>query len=81
MNTELLGPMVAAIVSIGLGATATFNAAFAAGYVRKSPKAYIWRKVLGEPRAIVAVRYGFGPLTVLIGIGLLAFSLLATLSH
>ncbi len=73
--------MVTAIVSIGLGSAATFNAAFATGYVRKSPKAYIWRKALGERRAIAAMRSIFGPLAVLIGISLLAFSLLAALSH
>jgi hypothetical protein len=48
--------------------------------VRKSPKAYLWRKLLGEQRAIAAVRYVFAPLTVFIGVAMLTFTLLATLA-
>jgi hypothetical protein len=65
-----------------LRAFALVNEAFAtrSRYVRKSPKAYLWRKLLGEQRAIAAVRYVFAPLTVFIGVGMLTFALLATLA-
>lgn len=74
MNEAFIMIAVGAI-SAGMGATVTFNEAFATRYVRTSPKAWLWRKLLGEARATVAVRRVFGPIGMLLGTALAVFGL------
>lgn len=70
MNLNALLLVIAGTVSAALGGWATFDQEFATRYVRTSPKAWLWRKMLGEARATVAVRRVFGPLAMVLGLGI-----------
>ncbi len=74
INTILL--FVAGLVSAGLGTKATFDREFAARYAEKSPKALLWRKLLGVERTTFAVHRIFGPLGMLLGFAMIVFGVL-----
>ncbi len=74
INTILL--LIAGLVSAGLGGKATFDRDFAARYAEKSPKAWLWRKLLGVERTTFAVHRVFGPLGMVLGVGMLVFAVL-----
>ena len=42
---------------------------FAENYIKKSPKAFIWKKLFGEEKAIKITRNIFAPIGLLLGIG------------
>lgn len=42
---------------------------FAEDYIRKSHKAFIWRKIFGEEKAIKITKSVFAPIGILFGIG------------
>jgi hypothetical protein len=69
MMVELIG-----LVMSGLGMAAVFIPGFAEWYVRSSGKGRLWARMLGEERAIVAMRSVFGPLTLVIGLVFVFFS-------
>jgi len=46
---------------------------FASNYVKKSPKAYIWRKMFGEEKSIKIIRRLFAPLGIILGTGFILF--------
>lgn len=75
MTTESIFLLVGGVFGVVLGATATFNQEFAVRYVRTSPKAWLWRKMLGEERATRAVQRVFGPLGIAFGLALIVIAL------
>ncbi len=48
---------------------------FAENYVKKSPKAWLWRKLLGEERALKLTRKVFAPIGVAVGVILVLMGL------
>jgi len=72
MSANFLILFLAGVVGVVLGALMTFSHSFATQYVRHSPKAWIWRKLLGEERAVRAMQSFFGPLGLSVGVGILA---------
>ena len=75
MTTDTILLLIGGLVSAGFGAFATFSPTFATRYVQTSPKAWIWRKMLGPDRAVVAVQRVFGPLGIVLGIIMLYFAI------
>lgn len=51
-----------------MGYKAMSNEIFVSEYIRKSHKAWFWRKIFGEERAIRVLRGFFGPLVVILGV-------------
>ena len=54
------------------------NPEFAANYVKNSPKAYLWRKIFGEEKALRVIKNIFVPIgfifgIVLIGLGIMGY--------
>ncbi len=68
------GLIVVAIgaVNAGIGYKLATDAAFREEYIKKSPKAWLWRKLFGEERAIKLLHRVFAPLACVIGIALIA---------
>jgi len=56
------------LVMSGLGMAAVLIPGFAEWYVRSSGKGRLWARMLGEERAVVAMRSVFGPLTLVLGL-------------
>ena len=81
MSANFLILILAGIVGMVLGALMTFNHSFAIQYVRHSPKAWIWRKLLGEDRAVRAMQSFFGPLAICVGIGMIAVAVWLQISQ
>ncbi len=75
MSTDTILLLIASLVSAGFGAFATFSPTFAQRYVETSPKAWLWRKMLGPERAVIAVRRFFGPLGIVVGLTMLYFAI------
>lgn len=42
---------------------------FAESYIKKSPKAFIWRTLFGEEKAVKITKRVFAPIGILLGIG------------
>ncbi|RME51981.1 MAG: hypothetical protein D6795_07310 [Deltaproteobacteria bacterium] len=63
------------LMTIGLGLVATLHQGFAEWYVLRSGKGRLWGRILGEERAVKAMRRVFGPLAVIVGVGLLVVAL------
>ncbi len=57
--------------------SSSFNQTLAVKYVKTSPKAYVWRKLLGEERAIWTVQRVFAPFAMLVGVAVQTFALLS----
>jgi hypothetical protein len=76
MNINIILLFVAGLVSAGLGSKATFDRGFAARYAEKSPKAWLWRKLLGVERTTFAVHRVFGPLGMVLGVAMIIFGVL-----
>ena len=63
------------VVACALGLLMVFRQGFAEGYVKRSPRGRLWVGLLGsEEKAVAAMRRVFGPITVVLGIGLLTLS-------
>lgn len=62
------------LVMSGLGMAAVLSPGIAEWYVRSSGKGRLWARMLGEERAIVAMRSVFGPLTLVLGLVFVYFS-------
>ncbi len=75
MEREVLAIFVGGIIGITLGSFSTFKKGFAEGYVRNTGRGFIWKKLLGEEHAIIAVRKVFGPLALVIGVALIVWGL------
>jgi len=81
MSTEMIALLtIAGLVNLGGGAMATFKEGFASNYVRKSRKAWLLRKALGEDRAVAATRRVFGPLGMVLGAAMVIASAVIFLS-
>ncbi len=80
MSSQILLLLFIGLLNLGLGATGTFNQAVAVKYVKTSPKAYLWRKLLGEERAIWAVQRVFAPFAMFLGVVVLTFALLTVVA-
>ncbi len=75
MDIEIILLAVVGLVNIGMGAAATFSKSFVRAYIRKDPRAFIWRKIFGgEERTIKLSRNVFGPLAIVMGIGMIALA-------
>ena len=48
---------------------------FAEEYAKKSPKAWLWRKIFGEDRAVKVIRKFFGPIGIFAGFIFLIFGI------
>ncbi|NCS72097.1 MAG: hypothetical protein GW775_02420 [Candidatus Magasanikbacteria bacterium] len=48
---------------------------FAKKYMAKSPKAWVWKKIVGEERALKVLRIVFAPIGIVVGIILLLYGL------
>jgi hypothetical protein len=78
MTTDILIIVAVGIGMVTMGALATFKEGFATNYVRSSAKAWIWRKMLGEERAVTAVQRVFGPIAIGLGITFMAIAIWLT---
>ena len=58
------------VVCVGLGLLMTVHQGFAEWYVVRSGRGRLWARMLGEERAVKAMRRVFGPLALLVGIAL-----------
>lgn len=76
MNINMILLFVAGLVSASLGSKATFDREFAARYAKKSPKALLWRKLLGVERTTFAVHRMFGPLGMVLRLAIIVFAVL-----
>jgi hypothetical protein len=65
-NDRMVVGLIGLVMS-GLGMAAVLIPGFAEWYVRSSGKGRLWA-LLGEDRAIVAMRSVFGPLTFVLGL-------------
>jgi hypothetical protein len=65
-NTIVLA-LIGTVMSV-LGVAAIISPGFAEWYVKSSGKGRLWARILGEERAIAAMRLFFGPLTAVIGL-------------
>jgi hypothetical protein len=63
------------VLNIGITSMLLFKKDFAESYVATSPKAYIWRKLFGEEKAIMIIKNIFSPIGLLIGITLIIFGI------
>ena len=45
--------------------------------VQKSPKGWIWRKILGEERAVIAMKRVFGPIAMVLGVIMVGVALVS----
>ena len=59
--------MLFGLICVVLGGVFAVRKDLAEKYMRHSRKAFIWRKMLGEERAVVAMQKVFAPFTILIG--------------
>lgn len=66
-NDRMVVGLIGLVMS-GLGMAALLIPGFAEWYVRSSGKGRVWARMLGEERAIVAMRSVFGPLTLVLGL-------------
>lgn len=48
---------------------------FGSNYVKNNPKAYIWRKMFGEEKALRLIRTVFIPMGFLISVGFIIYGL------
>jgi len=48
---------------------------FARSYIQNSPKAFLWRKIFGEEKALKITKTIFAPLGILLGIALIVFGI------
>lgn len=80
MNSPLILILIG-LMPLGFGIFALMNAKFAENYARNSPKAWLWRKLLGVEGAVVAVRRVFAPLAVVIGVVIVVFGLRTLLTQ
>jgi hypothetical protein len=71
MIIEGVALIIGGALSIFMGYLAVFQEGFAETYINKSVKGMIWKKILGEERAVGAMKRVFGPLGIVLG--LLAF--------
>lgn len=58
------------IFNLVLTLTVIFRKGFAEKYVATNPKAYIWRKLFGEVKAVKIIKYFFAPVGFVLGLGL-----------
>ena len=70
-----MGPLLICTAILGVNAFMLWKLRtddkFLNDYVRKSPKAWVWRKAFGEERAAEIIRTRFVPFGVVFWIGLL----------
>lgn len=65
--------IIIGIVDIVLTSMLMFKKGFAENYVEKSPKAYIWRKMFGQEKAIKIIENYLAPIGFILGIALIIF--------
>jgi hypothetical protein len=53
-----------------------FRKGFAEKYVATSPKAYLWRKLFGEKRAVKIIKFILAPIGFLFGVASLIFGIM-----
>ena len=71
MTIEGVALIIGGVLAVFLGYLAVFQEGFAETYFNRSVKGRIWKKILGEERAVGAMKRVFGPLGIVLG--LLAF--------
>jgi len=74
MENERMVVGLIGLVMSGLGMAAVLIPGSAEWYVRSSGKGRLWARILGEERAVVAMRSVFGPLTLVLDLTCVYFS-------
>jgi hypothetical protein len=64
----ILFSFIGGIFSIIMSWKTIKNEEFAKNYMEKSPKGWLWRKILGPERAVIAARKVFAPIGLTIGV-------------
>ncbi len=65
--------IIIGVVCLFLSLIFYFNPAFASNYIKNSPKAWLWRKLFGEEKALKITKYVFVPIGIIIGIIIIIF--------
>ena len=60
--------IIIGIVDIVLTSMLMFKKGFAENYVEKSPKAYIWRKIFGQEKALKIIKNYLAPIAFVFGV-------------
>lgn len=71
----ILIAIIAGLVSIYTAIRFLKDPEFAKNYIQKSPKAFIWRKLLGEEKSLELTKNFFAPFGLLIGVGITLFGI------
>lgn len=61
------------IVCLILSLRFYFSPVFATDFIKNSPKAWLWRKLFGEERALKITKYVFVPIGIIIGVIIIIF--------
>ncbi len=77
-NTYSLLILLAGVINFYYATKAIKDKKFLENYVKKSPKAFIWRKIFGEDKAANIIRKFFAPLGICIGIILIILGIYLT---
>lgn len=67
--------IVVGIINLSLMIKIVRDPKFAYNYVKNSPKAFLWRKLFGEERALIIVKKIFVPIGFIIGVCLVVFGI------
>ena len=78
----MYGPLFILVGAVNLYYAIKFlrDPQFAENYIKKSPKAFIWKKLFGEEKAIKITRNIFAPIGLLLGIGFILGGILIMFS-
>jgi len=68
MTLEGVALLIGGVFGVFMGYLAVFQEGFAETYINRSVKGRIWKKILGEERAVGAMKRIFGPLGIILGV-------------
>ncbi len=67
---------IAATIQVYISIKALTNKAYISNYVKKSHKAWVWRKMFGEEKTIILIKRVFAPLGIIMAIGYVILGIL-----